>query len=128
MAVTWTDVRDLPSGEFDTITQADAQFALDLASGQVNEAYWGTRYDKALLMLAAHFALLFSRGGTSVPTGPLISRTAGPFTEAFASGSSLIYNSRYDSTTYGQIYQMLVNSQRYLTMRMSPRGGNGECC
>lgn len=102
MTVAWTDIRDMPSGEFAAMTQSVLEGFIDEASAEVSEATYGDRYDQAVKYLAAHLAAVMTAGSTS-PSGPVTSETAGRVSRSYAavvmsptSADGLI------ATTYGR--------------------------
>lgn len=115
MAVTYIDVQNLPGGEFAATSEADINFMMDLARFLVDEGYYGDSYDKALLLATAH---LLKDGGDGLntggfPTGPVTSRTAGPFNQTFGQMSMASFQSRWDTTSYGRMLYALMRSRRW---------------
>lgn len=112
MAVVWTDLRDLVGGQFLSITELDANFVLETVGYLIDSTYFGSSYDRAYLLCAAHLLAQLQQGAFGAPSGPLISRSAGPFAESYGSPLLSIYSSRYDSTVYGQQLMLLIRAKR----------------
>lgn len=106
MSISWTDIRDLPSGEFATIGQSAIQAALDEASREASASVFGARYDDAVKYLAAHLLACLRGGSRGMVSGAVVSETVGPISRSFG-GSSVMAPSvdSLGSTSYGRRFQ-----------------------
>lgn len=116
MAVSYTDIQALPSGEFSSLTQTQIEEAIDLATAITDADYFGDNHDLAVKYLAAHFLVQMVEGGTA-PAGPLTSRSAGIFSQSFG-GASASTDYEFGTTVYGKAYHHLVQTSRYKTWGM----------
>lgn len=120
MTVAWTDIRDIPSGEFSSLTQAQIESALASAARLCNEAYFDTIYDDAITALTAHLLIIRTQGNNA-PGGPMSGITAGPVSVQFAVSQSQTLSSvseSYSATSWGLLYMELVRSRRYKTVKV----------
>lgn len=110
MALIWTTIRDLPSGEFLTATQGEIEASMAEAARWLDEGYWGDDYDDAHLYLTAHLLSGWLTAGVS--ESGIASWSAGPFSVSFGSSRS----SEWNTTIYGQRYAWLLRSRRATPM------------
>lgn len=113
MAITIADFRArFPEFSDDTeFSDAAVQQAIDDATDTMaSEANWCGRYDRAALMLAAHFLTLDTRAeaGDSRTAGTITSRSAGGVSVGYATGVRK-GDEFLSSTVYGQRYIQLRN-------------------
>ncbi len=109
MTVLWTDIRDLPSGEFSSLSQTVIENSLTEANLLVNADFFGDLYDTAIKYMTAHLLVkAVQPSGSSAPAGPVTSVQQGPMRVDYATSSTT--TSIFDTTVYGQQYKMLVKS------------------
>lgn len=102
MTLAWTDIRDLPSGEFSSLSEsAISPFMLE-SEREVNESVFGDRYDDALKYLAAHL-LAVGRKGSEGASGAVVSETVGPISRSYGA-AAITSSDALDSTAYGRRY------------------------
>lgn len=106
MAVTWADVVALDP-ELATIPTATQTAILEAVKIMIHACPWGSKYDLAVKLLAAHFGKLWllKAGGAG---GPVLKEKVGQIERSYGnifstSGKAL------DQTMWGQWYQMLLN-------------------
>lgn len=114
MTVVWTDIRDLPNGEFAAVTQSVAEGFISEAQDEISEASFGDRYDQAVKYLAAHLLAVMT-GGSASPAGPVVSEAAGRVSRSYAAmvGTPSSLDS-LQATSYGR---------RYMDIRRQMVGG-----
>lgn len=103
MAVSVSDIKALPSGEFASLTDGAIQPFIDEAVREINASVFGTRYDDAVKYLAAHL-LASVRDGSKSASGAVISETAGPISRSYAAPMATASTDELSSTTYGRRY------------------------
>lgn len=99
MAVVWTDIRDLPSGEFSTLTQGQIDPFIARAKRRVNEGHWGDQYDDGVMYMTAHLLALSRRPSSAA--GVVVSETVGSMSRSYAAPTS---GDLMQSTSYGQVF------------------------
>jgi hypothetical protein len=108
MSVTASDIRDLPSGEFSSLTDAVINRFLAEAGREVNASVWGDRYDDGILYLTAHL-LAFAKKGATGAAGPVTSETAGPLSISYG-GAATASDAALASTSYGRRYLEIAHT------------------
>lgn len=103
MTVAWTDIRDLPSGEFASLTQPVVESYIAEALRELDAAVFGERLDDATKYLAAHL-LSLSRSGSVGPSGPMIAEHVGPVGRTYAVPMDGSSKSTLSTTAYGRRY------------------------
>jgi hypothetical protein len=103
LVVSTSTIKELPSGEFASLTDGAIQPFIDEATREINATVFGARYDDAVKYLAAHL-LTTMRGGSKSASGAVISETAGPLSRSYAAPSATVTTDELSSTTYGRRY------------------------
>jgi len=100
--------------EFDSIDDARIQVFIDDAVLQVNETYWGDKYNMGLYYLTAHYLYLAEKSADGSGSG-----SGGAVASRAVDGVSVSYNNMtpdnqsdayYASTAYGQRYMSLMRT------------------
>lgn len=112
MSVLWTDIRDLPSGEFASLSEAAIAPYIAEASREVAESVYGDRYDDAVKYLAAHLIAVLTAGSRGT-AGPVVSESAGPVSRSYAAPATIV-SEHFAATVYGR---------RFLDIRRQVAGG-----
>ena len=112
MTLAWTDIRDLPSGEFASLSESSISPSILEAEREVNESAFGDRYDDALKYLAAHL-LAAMRQGSQGASGAVVSETVGPISRSYGA-AAITSSDALESTSYGR---------RYVEIRRQCAGG-----
>lgn len=107
MALTWADVSLVAPDLASLGTTAQDAILADVAD-QVNVDAWGSqeRADRAAAYLAAHIAVAggYTGLGASSATGPVVSQSAGPYSQTFANPAGMSVGN-LSSTRWGQEYE-----------------------
>jgi len=113
--VTAQDIQSL-SCEFEGCDEAFLQRFIDQACRRLDEAFWGSLYDDAVLYLTAHLAAS-ARAGSSGISGPITSKEVGELKVAFGSNNA---NSGlwWQSTAWGRELHAMQSS---LCFQSTPR-------
>jgi hypothetical protein len=104
MTVSWTDIRDLPSGEFSTVAQSAIERVLAEAAREVSASAYGDRYDDAVLYLTAHL-LAGQKKGSAGAAGPVTMEIAGPVTRQYSQMALQGGDEALLSTSYGRRFR-----------------------
>lgn len=112
MAGTVQGVRNVDmTDEFRNIDDARIQCVLDdQVSCYVNATQWGTCADLACELVAAHL-LAMALGGTTGPTGPVTSESAGGLSVSYGSAPMASGDGFWSSTSFGQRYLQLASTR-----------------
>lgn len=103
--VVWQDVLNI-APELSAIANTATQtVCITLAYSQMDAATWGDGLDQAAVWLAAHIATITNRRGKS---GAVASQSVGQVAQSFRSLG--VQASLLDSTSYGEMYRMLVRN------------------
>lgn len=89
--------------ELASVSNARLQIFLDIASKQIAASVWGSSYDTAHILLAAHCYTLANRTGGAV--GPVTSEKVGDIQVSY--GKSGDDTDALNSTSYGALYLQL---------------------
>ena len=110
MAVTWTQVRDLPGGAFSSYTQTEIEAAMARAGRRINSAYWDTLEDDGVLYLTAH--LIATEDTTNAAAGGSLKKVkAGPLEKEY---QNIMWSAKwYNTTPYGREYHELRETLRH---------------
>jgi len=108
VAVTASDVKSLPSGEFAAVADAVVEGFIAEAQRDISSTAWGTRYDDGVLYLSAHLLAVIMGGGVGV-SGPVVSETAGPVSRSYAGPIGLAAES-LATTVYGRRYLQILHT------------------
>jgi len=112
MSVSWTDIRDMPSGEFASMAESAVQSAIDEAVREVSQSVFGTRYDDGVKYLAAHLLAVMKQGGNA-PSGPVLAEHVGAIGRSYAIPAGITAES----------LAMTIYGRRYLEIRQQVAGG-----
>lgn len=82
MAGTIAGVRRI-AAEFATVSDGDVQAFLDDAALELSVDRWGTLYDRAHALVAAHL-LAVARPDLAMPAGPIVSEAVGAVSRSYA--------------------------------------------
>jgi hypothetical protein len=92
-------------GSISGTSEASKDIALSIANGRLSQTVFGAKYNNAVALLAAHI-LSMNSGIRSGGTGGAIStKKEGDLSISF--GSNAAFDSRLDSTSYGQQLEQL---------------------
>lgn len=115
MAVTPADLKAI-APELASETDPRLQLFIDLATDSVNLTAFGTRADKAVALLAAHFTTMANREGAG---GSVSSESLGDWSRSYSTANTR--DSELNSTAYGQLFITLMKSLG-MTMRVLSGG------
>lgn len=104
MALVWSDIRDLPSGEFSEVSQEAIERAIAEAERELPRSVYGDRYDDAHLYLAAHLLAVQVKGSSS-GGGPVVMESAGPVSRQYAQLTMQGDDSTLLATAYGRRFR-----------------------
>jgi hypothetical protein len=108
VSVVYSDVQEL-AAEFASLEEERINPFIARAERQINEAYFGTLYDDAVLYMTAHLLKL----AQSMPggAGPVTSETAGSLSRSYAVPDGCPAD--LAATSYGVQYWALLRRKRY---------------
>lgn len=107
MSITWENIRDMPSGEFNSISQETIEFYLSQATLRLNISYFGGLYDSALLYLTCHL-LAQDLSGSNTGFGGITRFKAGELEQDFGGSQNSTIPATYSATSYGRRYYEIV--------------------
>lgn len=129
MAITWAQVlARFPSDAALAAVDANAGAAWAEDAGHLSASFFRARYELAQILWAAHWALATGAPGSSGaggPAGPVIARSEGGVSEAYASPSSSSSSVSatdpfWDTTAYGRMFAALLRGAPGRIMKLRP--------
>lgn len=104
MAVTPADLK-IFAPELADQSDPRLQMFIELAGDMLNVKAFGTRYDKGLLLLAAHLSTMAGRDGAG---GAIASESLGDWSRSYSTGTTR--DSELNMTSYGTMFLTLMKS------------------
>ena len=95
--------------EFANETNPRINFFIGMAERRVNKTVFGDKADDAVCLMTAHLLTLGSRGGQG---GTVTSEKVGDLSRSYSSASKGDDSNSLDSTSYGQMFNDLMQSCR----------------
>lgn len=92
--------------EFAVVSDADVQAFLDDAATELSASAWGTLYDRAHALVAAH-QMAVAHPQVARAAGPVASQTVGSVSQSFAVSSPGAMSGEWGATRFGVEYLRL---------------------
>lgn len=99
MALTATQILDAIAPAFKT--HPDKAVFLEMATESLSASWWGSRYPRAVALLAAHQLTLTTRMGGTGEAGPISSKSQGSLSVSFGSVGGSSADADLSQTSFG---------------------------
>lgn len=104
--ITWADVV-LVAPALSTLSTAQQNLFLSMASTTLNATELGDKYDFACIYFCAHYGAV-TKNGANGPGGPISAESTGRVSRSYSVPSSS--DEFWSSTAFGRAYQSILNS------------------